>query len=324
MTENVVTLVVVCYNHAPFLERCLESVASQSSDRFDLIVTDDASQDGSPDLIQRELARHGLQARLILHQRNVGVCATSNEALALVRTPLVAFLSTDDWMTRNRLEVQSERLLSLPESTALLYSNMFMVDASGVPDGRLYSDVLPPQWGFGQGHDLFQRLLRHDFVPAPAAMMRTRTLRDIGGFDETLSFEDYDVWLRLARQYDFAYLPQPLVFHRVWPNSLAARLRKDRRIDFGLSGARMFSKYLGVSPQADEVILEQVFRRAADAYKAGAPAASVLPYLRRDARSQRSWRPRVYQLAATMRVPGRWVGWAVKRAQSSMASNSRR
>ena len=101
MTENVVTLVVVCYNHAPFLERCLESVASQSSDRFDLIVTDDASQDGSPDLIQRELARHGLQARLILHQRNVGVCATSNEALALVRTPLVAFLSTDDWMTRN-------------------------------------------------------------------------------------------------------------------------------------------------------------------------------------------------------------------------------
>lgn len=324
MTGNVVTLVVSCYNHAPYVPRCLESVAAQSSTRFELIVIDDASDDGSPEVIRRELARHGLLARLILHEDNVGVCATFNEALALVNTPLVAFLSADDFMTPSRLDVQADHLLSLPDRTALVYSDMIMVDASGVPDGRRYSEVITPERGFGQGRDPFMPLLGHCFVPAPAVMMRTQVVRDIGGYDETLCFEDYDLWLRLARDYDFDYLPQPLVFYRLLPNSLSRRLAGERRAEHGLSSARLFSKHLGHSPEADEMIIDTAFVRAVRAYTAGAPAASVLPYLRRYARSRRSWRSRVYQLAATMRVPGRWVGWAVTRAQTSMASNSRR
>lgn len=304
MPENLVTLVVASYNHADYIDQCLESVAAQTLKNFDLIVTDDASSDQSQEVLRRTLKKYGLESRELFHNVNHGVCATFNEALAQVRTPLVAFLSADDWMAPERLEEQSKIMLDAPATTALVYGDVMTASSDGVPTGNLFSTQIAESIGFDRTHDLFSRLLRQNWIPAPSVMSRTAALRDVGGYDPDLPFEDYDMWLRLARQYDFAFSNKVLVYRRASPNSLGKQLTTSRMREQYMAHAKILAKHLGVSPETDEFILRSAYRLAMWGYRVGAQPREVQPYLLRYAIARRSFVALCFFVLATLRVPG--------------------
>ena len=90
VTTPAVSQIVFTYNHERFVEQCLDSVAAQTFDDFELIIIDDCSTDRTVERIESWLSESPLEARLVVNERNLGICATRNIALRALpgRVPL--------------------------------------------------------------------------------------------------------------------------------------------------------------------------------------------------------------------------------------------
>jgi glycosyltransferase involved in cell wall biosynthesis len=215
-----VSVLFTSYNHASYVEEALDSLRRQTSQDFEIIITDDASTDGSADAIAAWLARTGYPAQFIRNAKNRGICANRNAALARSSGSFVCSLSGDDCYEPDRIERQLACFLAQPESVAAVYSDMSVVDAQGRPHRRSFLhhllDGVPPPHG-----DLFLRIMAGNFLPAPAVMLRRSAIADVGGYDETLFYEDFDMWLRLSFRFHFTYLPGRLVRYRAYESSMS-------------------------------------------------------------------------------------------------------
>ena len=221
MTDTpTVSVLVTTYNHAPFVRECLESLAAQTTRDFEAIITDDASTDGTGDLIEAWLAERRFPARFIRNPTNRGLCANRNAALALARGRFICSLAGDDAYEPTRIAQQAAFLDRAPAHVAMVYSDMHQVDAAGRRLALSFFDYhfagnAPPEG------DVFQRMLRGAFIPSPATMVRRSAIDAVGLYDETLFYEDYDMWLRMCRRFHAACLPEPLVRYRVLPSSMS-------------------------------------------------------------------------------------------------------
>ena len=86
-----VTVIVVNFNRVNLLRFCLQSLVSQDASAVELIVVDNASSDGSADMVASEFP----QAKLIRSTTNLGFCAGNNVAIAQARGPFIALLNND-------------------------------------------------------------------------------------------------------------------------------------------------------------------------------------------------------------------------------------
>jgi glycosyltransferase involved in cell wall biosynthesis len=218
-----VSVFVTTYNHARYVEQALDSLRRQTSPDFEVIITDDASTDGSADVIAAWLARTGYPAQFIRNPVNRGICANRNTALARSSGAFVCSLSGDDCYEPSRIERQLESFLAQPEHVAAVYSDMLIVDSEGRPRDRSHLDsalegAVPPQG------DLFARILAGNFLPAPAVMVRRSAIAAVGGYDESLFYEDLDMWLRLSVRFHFVYVPGLLVRCRRHKSSMSNSL----------------------------------------------------------------------------------------------------
>jgi glycosyltransferase involved in cell wall biosynthesis len=219
------TVLAVCYNHAQYLNECLDSIHAQTCQDFELIITDDGSTDGSADLIREWIAQHGRDCRFIAHARNVGLCRTLNEALAAVRGKYLARISTDDvWLPR-KLERQLAVMESLPERVAVLYGDTHQMRANGEPLPQRYLTDCGIR-GPGPSGDVFVQLLDRFFVLGVTTLLRTDCVRAVGGYDEGLVYEDWDLWLRLAERYDFFFHDEIHAKYRWVPASMSNTLSR--------------------------------------------------------------------------------------------------
>jgi len=222
LAKPVVTVIATCYNHAGFVRESLESIRTQTYRPIQLIITDDASTDDSDALIQDWIARHQIVCTYLRHRTNEGLCKTLNEALAHATGKYVAFLATDDVWMADKLEHQVGLMEQLPEKTGVLYSDAVQIDETGA--------ILPQR--FIEAHtaaspaegDLFSRLVDRNFIPAMTTLIRTSCYETVGRYDERLCFEDWDMWLRIARHYDFAFSPTLSAKRRVVSTSMTNTL----------------------------------------------------------------------------------------------------
>lgn len=218
-TTPVVSVLVTTYNHSRFVIECLDSVRAQTFRDFEVVITDDASSDGTADVIEAWLARTGFPARFVRNRTNRGICANRNTGLSLTSAPFVCSLAGDDAYEPDRLERQAVFFLDQPAHVAAIYSDMRMVDTERRNAGMFLE---PGHAGPPADGRLFARLLREEWrMPAPATMIRRSALETVGGYDESLSYEDLDMWLRLSHAYSFRYLPGAVTRYRVLPTSLS-------------------------------------------------------------------------------------------------------
>jgi glycosyltransferase involved in cell wall biosynthesis len=212
-----VSVHVTTYNHSRFVLECLESLRAQTFRDFEVIITDDASSDGTADIIEAWLARTSFPARFLRNRINRGICANRNTALSLTSAPFVCSLAGDDADEPDRLERQVAFFLTQPEEVAAIYGDMRLIDAQGKSLELFYrTSTEPPGDGW-----IFSRLLRRNFMPWPATMLRRSAIEAVGGHDESLAYEDYDMSLRLSHAFAFRYLPGAVVRYRVLTTSLS-------------------------------------------------------------------------------------------------------
>jgi glycosyltransferase involved in cell wall biosynthesis len=284
-------VLVTTYNHAPFVVEALESLRLQTSRDFEVIIIDDASTDGCAEVIDAWLARTNFAAQFIRNPVNRGICANRNTALARASGTFVCSLSGDDAYEPERIERQLQCFLTQPEDVAAVYSDMRMVDINGRFLGRSYLEwrlngQAPPQ------ADLFTALLSGNFLPAPAVMVRRSAIATVGGYDESLFYEDFDMWLRLSFGFRFVYLPGLLVRFRARDDSMSTSPRYQHSMC--LSRSKILTKWVnaGLKDRQLGPLLDSLFWNGVMQLRYGdSPGAreSFGVVIRADIRRGRRW-----------------------------------
>jgi glycosyltransferase involved in cell wall biosynthesis len=197
-----VSIVIPTYNRAGHIGQAIQSVLAQTFEDFEVLIVDDASTDNSEEIIL------GFNDGRILYLRrnnNGGAAAARNTGIQAARGEFIAFLDSDDEWAPDKLEKQLAKFNSAERSTALVYSDAVFSD---VRTGTVLKNRIPKYEGYV--HEL---LLQNDFIGGcSSTMVRTDAVRCVGGFDVGLpSRQDWDLWIRMARQYSIGYVPTPLL-----------------------------------------------------------------------------------------------------------------
>ena len=123
-----VTVVVTAYNQADLVERCLDSIVAQRTDiGVKIVVADDASEDGTVDVVRAWATRHPeADVELIARETNLGLDGNPAEALRHVHTPFFHILESDDyWCDETKLQRQIDALNAHPECIACGHSTEY-------------------------------------------------------------------------------------------------------------------------------------------------------------------------------------------------------
>jgi glycosyltransferase involved in cell wall biosynthesis len=218
MTNPLVTIICVCYNQARFVTEALDSVVAQAYKPIELIVIDDGSTDGSPKVIKQWIAAHP-ETVMLLNGANIGYCKTFNKAAALARGKYLIDLAADDILLPNRVEIGVKALESTPQA-GVTYSDAEHVDQAGIKI-NLHSDRFPHHT-IPSGN-IYEELIARFFICSPAMMFSRVMFNELGGYDETLVYEDFDFWIRSSRKYHYIYTPEVLIRKRKVAGSLSDR-----------------------------------------------------------------------------------------------------
>lgn len=219
-----VSVVMPTYNHAEFIGEAIESVLAQTCGDFELIVVDNHSEDDTESIVKG----FGDPRIEYLKFANNGVIAASrNVAMKQARGEFIAFLDSDDTWTDDKLEVQLQHLTANP-NIALVCGSM----ATRQDRKPVCITSAPPAPGLSGLR--YNWLLDHSFIFCSSVMIRRNILDSVGAFDEEpeiVSSEDWDLWLRVAREHRLTLLGKQLGSYRVHANNVSIDSGKIQRIE---------------------------------------------------------------------------------------------
>lgn len=207
-----VSVNICAYNASRYVGETIESVLAQTFADFEIVIVDDGSTDGTPELIES----HFHDPRItIVRERHATLRFARPIALAHSTGRYVAFLDSDDLWHPEKLERQVAAARSL-DTPALIVCDADLIDSNGTRFGR-FSDQFKYERMNLRAEHAHLELLRHgNFIASSAPLVEAAALHSAGGFN--LNFRhcnDYETWLRLARRHPIVFLDDALVSYRV-------------------------------------------------------------------------------------------------------------
>jgi glycosyltransferase involved in cell wall biosynthesis len=181
-----VSIIIPAYNQSKYLGSAIESALSQTYRKLEVIVVDDGSTDETPEVVGRFS-----DPRIRYEwQRNHGLSAARNTGIRIARGGYYAFLDSDDEFLPNKLEVLLDAMSGRAE-IGLTAGKAIPIDVHG--------QVLSQVFDLGIPGNLKELVLKNP-LHVGSVLVRRSWIVKVGLFDETLrSYEDWDMWLRLAR-----------------------------------------------------------------------------------------------------------------------------
>lgn len=202
-TPPSVSVVIPCFNYGRYLPQCVDSVLNQQEVCIDVLIIDDASSDGS-DQIVRKLGAQDTRIRTICHTANQGVIATCKEGIAHIRGDYTLLLSADDLLTPGSL-VRATSLMQRYPSVGITYGSAIDFTDESIPAPRTGMK----RWVIWRGHDWIAQLCRsgENVISACGVLIRTSVLRRIDAFGGNLIHTaDFDLWMQIAVASDVGYI----------------------------------------------------------------------------------------------------------------------
>jgi glycosyltransferase involved in cell wall biosynthesis len=195
--------------------QCIRSVLDQTHEEFELILIDDGSTDETIELLS-EYTDDG-RTRLI-KQENRGFPGARNRGIEEGEGDYYAFIGQDDLWDSKKLERQIAYLESTDDD--IVHTNALHIDENGEIIGRRHNDDPPLQ----THRKMFIReLFMHSFICIQSVLANTKVFEE-HRFDESLSINcDHELWLRLAGEFNFGYMPDEIVYKRFHGSNVSGR-----------------------------------------------------------------------------------------------------
>ncbi|NOV28829.1 glycosyltransferase [Methylomonas sp. ZR1] len=206
-----ISVIMTVYNTQRYLTEAIQSILSQSFTDFELVIVDDGSTDGSPEIL-KNLAQQDSRVKLIT-QVNAGIGAATQRGITESQGEYIAIMDSDDISLPDRLKLQKQFLDQHPDIDAV-GSQWRMLHADGRDIGI---DTHPID------SDRISVLMYAFFsLHHPTTMIRRHALEKVGGYsvDRSCLVPDYDVFMRMQLAgCRFANLPEILFIWRLNPAS---------------------------------------------------------------------------------------------------------
>jgi hypothetical protein len=265
-----VSVVIPCYNYGRYLAACTASVLEQPGVDVDIVIVDDASPDGSAEVVRR-LVDGDSRIRAVYHETNKGHIATYNDGLALASGEYVVLLSADDLLVPGALGRATALMAAYP-SVGLVYGAT--LDFSDRPGP---ARTTATTWTVWQGRDWAEDRCRKgtNALRSPEAVMRTSVFRQIGGYRADLPHSgDFAMWLGAAMHADVGYVGgADQAYYRVHAASMSQTVNADLLIDL-TQRLRAFDTMLDGAPDllaiAHRAMAREALGHAISAHARGA------------------------------------------------------
>ncbi len=202
------SVIVPLYNKAPYVEKALRSVLSQTFHDYELIVVNDGSKDESLAVAGKVL--EGTDAALI-DQGNTGVSAARNNGVSASHGDYICFLDADDWWDPEFLARMDDFIKEYPD--AGIYGSSYYI----VKNGQLRKAPIGVPETFEKGFidycSVYAKTLCMPLTSISVAIPR-QVFAEFAGFKTNLKLgEDFDLWIRVALEHKVAFLNMPLAYY---------------------------------------------------------------------------------------------------------------
>jgi glycosyltransferase involved in cell wall biosynthesis len=214
VVPGLVSALVPTFNQAQLVRQTLASIQAQTYQRLQIVVADDASTDGTPDVVA-ELARHDARIVLLRAAVNAGITANCNRALAAARGEFAAWLGGDDLWLPTKIEQQLRVFAADPRIT-LAGTDVEVFFDDGSPSHVVRCGVMSR----GGTLDDFVRASRH--IPTSAFMYRRSAMPELACDPRLRVVSDWLFNVECVARGRVGYVPEVLTRYRRWAGNVTA------------------------------------------------------------------------------------------------------
>lgn len=235
-----VSILIPVFNGANYLEQAIESALNQDYPNIEILVINDGSNDDGQTLAILQSYEDKVR---VFNKENGGVASALNLGIRNMKGDFFSWLSHDDLYYQRKISEAFQAYQNQSRENVIIYSD-YLVFSSDNPSGYLeeMSKISYNQFRYW----LLTKSQLHGctlFIPKTAFI-------ECGNFDETLkTTQDYDMWFRMSKKYDFIYLDKCLVKFRIHPNQDSNKLKA-----IALAECNVFYERATLELSANEVI----------------------------------------------------------------------
>ena len=209
-----VSVVIATYNMGRYLAEAVNSVLAQPEVDLEVVVVDDGSTDDTLEVMTAFSADP--RVRLIA-QENQGQPRAKNAGIRASRGRFIAFCDADDYWLPDKLALQLPLFERNPHTGVVCSSTLALHE-----DGEVRSHPHAPL----QRGRILEALFLRNLIPFGTAVVRRECLEQVGLFDESIAMGiDWDLWLRVAVDWEFDFTPEPTYVYRIWDGQMSKNWR---------------------------------------------------------------------------------------------------
>lgn len=223
MDSHKVTVLMSVYNGKKYLREAIDSILNQTFNEFEFLIINDGSTDRTDEIL-RSYDDHRI--KIIKNETNIGLTKSLNIGLRMAKGEYVARMDADDVSMPERLE-KEVNFLDQNRNVGLVGSFALQIDEDGnilrilersVNNSAIKRGLLEKYNQFWHG----------------SVMFRKECIERVGNYrEEFQAAQDYDLWLRIADQYEVANIPEGLYKMRFHPDTITVlrRVKQGRYVE---------------------------------------------------------------------------------------------
>ncbi len=201
-----VSVLVLSWNHESYIEQSMASIIHQSYKDIEIIYIDNNSTDKTFVIAERILHSSGIKHKAFKNSVNKNIASNFNFLFSESRGEFICLQSGDDWLHKNSIE-EKLRVFDENKDVGMVYSTGYKYHEAA----DAY-ELVPPV--FVKKEDALTELLLKNFISVTGCIIKSDVTRAVGGWDDSLLIEDWDLWIKIAKHYEIKLVDKPLFFYR--------------------------------------------------------------------------------------------------------------
>lgn len=212
--QPLVSVITPCYNMEKFVAATVESVRSQTYPHWEMLIVDDASTDGTAEILQ-SMAKQDERIKFVVKPNHIGIADSRNQAIQMAKGRYLAFLDADDLWHPDKLERQLQVMQE--KQVGFSFSSYDLVDETGALLGKTVEAA----------NDMnYTAYLRNTIIGCSTVMVNTDIIGPVT-VPHFRTSEDTATWLDILKKGHVAHaIPQPLVSYRIRRKSASSNKLK--------------------------------------------------------------------------------------------------
>jgi len=250
--EPLVTVHMSAYNHEKYIKEAVESIINQTYENLEFIIINDGSHDSTHIEITKLLPKCYKRFKRFEYRNreNLGLSATKNECLKWAQGKYFTGLASDDIIMSNKVSDLVSFLEDSDDSYAVAFGDAIFIDDNSNEVYRDYKTggytsadkgeksflkyyTKKKEFNYKDENEFgtYKTLLGGNYLPAMSAVIKLEQIKEVDAWTSGNTIEDWEMWLKLSKNYKFAYVDEAVALYRLHDSNSDKRIGKNIHYD---------------------------------------------------------------------------------------------